>query len=285
MLRACKALLSEWRLAPKDWPAVLEAVQAILNHSPLRRLGLSRGKGPGYRTPSDVFTGQASSRPLIRALPPSVYGVERSMDAIRARQLVTIDTLQSAVECMHKEVNAAVSKNRERSVAAHNRRTNVRSVQFEIGDFVLVRQHKRGHKLSFVWKGPCRVKAAKSAAVYNVEDLLTGKISVVHYRRMMVYRLGLDGMNVDKELLKDVEHGAASYEVAEKICGIRRLDGDIELHVLWEGLPDHCDKTWEPLMQLIEDAPIMVLHYLQALENSELKRAALALVPENITAA
>ena len=39
VIRACQALLGEWRLAPMDWPAVSECVQSVLNQSPLKRLG------------------------------------------------------------------------------------------------------------------------------------------------------------------------------------------------------------------------------------------------------
>lgn len=38
VLRACKALLSELWLALKDWPSVIDCIQSILNHAPLRRL-------------------------------------------------------------------------------------------------------------------------------------------------------------------------------------------------------------------------------------------------------
>lgn len=35
-----KALRSEWKLSEKDWPAITECVQSVLNHAPLLRLGL-----------------------------------------------------------------------------------------------------------------------------------------------------------------------------------------------------------------------------------------------------
>ena len=38
VLRASKALCSEWNLAAKEWPAVVETVQSILNHAPLKSL-------------------------------------------------------------------------------------------------------------------------------------------------------------------------------------------------------------------------------------------------------
>lgn len=51
VLRSCKALISEWKLSPKDWPTVTEAVQSVLNHAPKRTLGLRKKSVTGvYRT-------------------------------------------------------------------------------------------------------------------------------------------------------------------------------------------------------------------------------------------
>ena len=37
--RACMALLSEWRLSPREWPSITECVQSILNQAPLNGWG------------------------------------------------------------------------------------------------------------------------------------------------------------------------------------------------------------------------------------------------------
>ena len=58
VLRACKALCGAWRLSVNEWPAVVERIQNVLNHSPLRRSGLQDSETPGVsRTPLEVFTG------------------------------------------------------------------------------------------------------------------------------------------------------------------------------------------------------------------------------------
>ena len=55
VLRAAKALCSEWKLSPKDWPAVIESIQSIINNSPLKRLGVSsNGNGSTFRSPLEV---------------------------------------------------------------------------------------------------------------------------------------------------------------------------------------------------------------------------------------
>ena len=74
ILRACRVLCSEWKLAPKDWPATTESLQSVLNHAPLRRLGLRNKEIPGvYRCALEVFTGHLPDRPLMRALPMTTY--------------------------------------------------------------------------------------------------------------------------------------------------------------------------------------------------------------------
>lgn len=94
MLRACKSLISEWKLAPQDWPSIIEAVQSVINHSPLRRLGLLKGTNGIYRTPLEVFTSIKPSRPLMRALPIKKYSTAATDSEIRARQLININETQ-----------------------------------------------------------------------------------------------------------------------------------------------------------------------------------------------
>lgn len=151
VLRACRALCSEWKLAPKDWPAVVESVQSILNHAPLKRLGLRDKDKPGvYRSPLEVFTGHLPTRPLHRALPFDKYKSAKTEDEVRARQLLDVDNMQQALQDLHRDVYARANASRKRQVATHNRRTNIQPVNFTVGDFVLVRRAvSSGHKLSF----------------------------------------------------------------------------------------------------------------------------------------
>ena len=56
--RACLALLSEWKLSPRDWPSVVSSVQAILNQAPLKCLCARSKEEPRiFRTPLEVFCG------------------------------------------------------------------------------------------------------------------------------------------------------------------------------------------------------------------------------------
>jgi len=97
VFRATKALLSEWRLGSRDWPAVVDCVTSVLNQSALKRLG-QRGAEKGvYRTPLEVLTSFRLSRPLMRALPIEKYPEAHSEDELQLQQLMRIEETQEAL--------------------------------------------------------------------------------------------------------------------------------------------------------------------------------------------
>lgn len=219
VLRACRALCSEWKLAPQDWPAVTECAQSVLNQAPLKRLGLRNKNQPGvHRTPLEVYTGHVPTRPLLSALPLERNKNLPSLDEVRARQLVNIDLMQAALEDMHRDVKLRAEKSRQRKVDEHNRKTNVRPVNFNEGDFVLVRRAvTKGHKLQFIWTGPRRIVSVHSDLVYEVEDLLDSKRSTVHARRLQLYRADMDGKAVNPKLQRAAEHAEATFQDAKAL--------------------------------------------------------------------
>ncbi len=254
-----------------------ECIQSVLNQAPLKRLGLRNRNSPGvYRSPLEVFTGHLPARPLLRALPFARYGRARSDNVARAQQLVDIEAMQDALHSMHREVAGLVTASRKRSVDAHNRRTNIKTIDFSPGDFVLVRRAlSSGHKLQFTWRGPRRVTSAKSNWVFEVEDLLSGKRELVHAQRLRLYRSDMEGKEVAPGLLRAAEHTEATYQTARKLCGIRKNKGEVEVQVEWEGLPDTSDRTWEPLEQIMADIPGVLEEFLHTAGDRNLKREAL----------
>lgn len=98
MLRSCKALLSEWRLALQDWASV--CIQSIVNQAPLKRLGTRR---PGVlRTHLEGFTTIKPVQPLLATLPMSKYPTAGTDEEIRIQHIIENDRLQSALDEMHK---------------------------------------------------------------------------------------------------------------------------------------------------------------------------------------
>ena len=280
VLRSCRALLSEWKMGPREWPAILEAIQAVLNHAPLRRLGLRDATTPGvYRTPQEVFTGHKPRRPLLRALPLSKYPTQKTNDETRTRQVLEVERLQMAMDDMHRKVAETNGIARERAVKRHNMRTNVRATNFIEGDFVLVRtKGSTGHKLQFKWRGPRRITNVVSDLVYEVENLITKKRETVHARRLQFYRSDFDGKEVSLSLTSATEHLETHYQTAHALQNIRQNSstGRLEVAVECAGLPDSDDYTWEPVEQINEDLPGMFHDYLHTSGKRALKRQALA---------
>ena len=277
VLRATRALLSEWGLAPKDWPAVTECVQSVLNHAPLKRLGpRDLNVKTVYRTPLEVFTGHLPVRPLLRAIPLVPFMEAMPLDELRARQLIDIDRTQAALVHFHRGVAENAEASRKRMIEKHNARTNVHAADFCVGDFVLVRRAVPGkHKLNFKWVGPRRVTAVQSEWVYQVEDLLKQKRAVVHARRLLLYRADMDGKIVSPRLLKAAERSETNYEVAQTIRTLCDREGGLMVQVEWEGLPDSLDFTWEPLERVFEDLPGMLEDFLHTAGDRDLKLRAL----------
>lgn len=162
---------------------------------PLKRLGLRDTNVKGvYRTPLEVFTGHRPARPLLRAMPIAKYPVAVAHDEWDMRRIMGIAPLQHTADSMHRKVLELTSASRKRRIVAHNEKTGIVRPSFGVGDFVLVRQTRPGgHKLQLEWRGPRRVTKTLSKWTCEVENLLHGTREVVHARRMLPYRTGLQG--------------------------------------------------------------------------------------------
>lgn len=76
---------------------------------------------------------------MLQAVPPSRFEKASSMDKVRLRQLTEIEKIQTALGNMHKSVSEKVTRSRKHQVEAHNHRTNLKDLNIEIGDFILIR--------------------------------------------------------------------------------------------------------------------------------------------------
>ena len=272
VLRAATAILSELRLAPQDWPSIVNIIQKVLNESPLRRLG--KNKDGNFRTPLEVMTGL---KPCRTNLAPSVEYKKaqgKTMEEAKCSQLIKIDDLQGAMDDMHKDVFERIRGNRAKEIKAHNRKTNLTAPQFEIGDFVLVRRAQdKGHKLSFKWQGPMRITRTINPLVYEVTSLVNNKSANVHAIRIKLYRNDLDGQPVSRDLLSHAVHTEACYEDIHAFRELKKNGSEFLVRVEWEGLPDEIDHTWETLNDLNEDVPQLLREYLLNMKTAKAKQA------------
>ena len=180
VLRACRALLSEFRLSTDEWPKMMPLIQSILNHS--RRPSMEN------IAPITAFASLPPDNPVRNII---IYGYPelQSISYIRAEQILNIKSMTAAVDSMHSRVAKARTRKREESIRSHNKHTNIQQVNFEVGEFVLVGNvlSESGSKLNVKWKGPYRVVRIMNEFVSVVEDLVNGKEMEVHNSRLKFY--------------------------------------------------------------------------------------------------
>lgn len=253
LLRTLKALTSEYQLSQKDWVSVLPVVQSVLNNSPLQRMN-------GH-CPLTVFTGLPQDTPLTTIKTKGTKPIKlRTISEVRIRQLKEFDALQSSLEGMHRYIKPATDKKRAASISRHNRKTNVKPINFSVGDFVLraVSKKEKGSKISLTWTGPYRVTVCKSEYIFEVQHLSSGDKKDVHGRRLKFFRN--KDYKVTQDLLDHIGHQESELMIVDEFRDIRMKSGELQLYTQWKGL-DESENTWESLQLMNEDVPTMVKEY------------------------
>lgn len=119
-MAAVRALTTEAKLGPHDWPELIAPQASIINEAPTSRLG-KRPDGV-FRSPLEVMTELQPRRLLLRSGGTATKTERLTLERIKAEQLSSITALAAALEEMHKKVVLTVSKNRARQLRAHNKR-------------------------------------------------------------------------------------------------------------------------------------------------------------------
>lgn len=270
VLAAYRALIAELNLAPQDWPSIVGLLPTILNEAPLSRLG--KDASGNMRCPLQVMTGIKPRRVILRVI-PDITSVSKPilLDRARAEQRIDIESLQTSLDAMHKDVKTKVDNRRRRAIEAHNKATNIINPRFETGDFVLVRQaEKARHKLMFRWSGPRRVVNPVSNMVYLVERLDGTRRERVHCARLAGYSALLDNKEVPDDVLELADRTETRFEVLHRIIDIGEEGDDLWLQLEWDGLPDERDWTWAKLSDMHEDVPDMVEQFLRTAEKNHM---------------
>jgi uncharacterized protein YueI len=230
VIRAFRTVLSDQKMYKEEWPEVDNLVQGALNNSLSTRLN--------KRTPMQVFTGHAETTPLALMLKDNVP-VNAPLDFIKAQKLLEVEKLSKAMTEIHAQVPEKATRNRKAAIQKHNDKTHVRSPNSQVGDYVLVAEHRESgvSKLQVKWKGPRRVASVESDYVFVAENLLTKELKTAHATRL---RLNKDKeLNVTVKLAKAAEHNDHQIYVVSKILDARYKEQEMfhELLVAWRGFP------------------------------------------------
>ena len=256
VLKAFRALLSEWRMDPKDWPLLSDVVQLICNQSPAPSLG--------GLAPIEAMMGRAPLPPLaLIAVPES--NKSTTMEEIMRLRGQEIIEMRNALQIIHQSV--AISKSRKREASKVKRNEKARLENFEVGDYVLYLDvYHVNRKLKGQWKGPAQIVKVLSAWVYEIQHLLTAKVREVHASRIKFY--ADKSLLVTEELKNHVAYNDQGYEVeAFRTCRWNADQKKFEVQVKWRGL-EEVDMTWEPAVNLMEDLPQAFEKFIRANANN-----------------
>jgi hypothetical protein len=176
-MRALRAVLSELKMYADEWSEVVNMVQCVLNNSSSTRLH--------KRTPMQVFTGHAETTPLALIVKDNVP-VNALLDFIKAQKLMEVEKLSRAMTEIHAQVAEKATRDRKAAIQKHNDKTHVRPPNFQVGDYVLVAEHRKSgvSKFQVMWKGPRRVASVETDYELVVENLLAKELKAAHAIRL-----------------------------------------------------------------------------------------------------
>jgi hypothetical protein len=117
-----------------EWPEVINMVQSVLNNSLSTRLN--------KRTPMQVFTGHAETTPLALMLKYNVP-VNAPLDFIKGQKLIEVEKLSNSMTEIHAQVTEKATRDRKAAIQKHNDKMHVRSPKLQVGDYMLVAEHRK----------------------------------------------------------------------------------------------------------------------------------------------
>lgn len=258
ILACLRSLLSQHRIAIKDWHHVLEVVELHLNH-------LSRRKFDN-RSPVGVAH-NIQEKDIDHGIYPVYLQDEyKIFDCSKASQ--EFDKLAEFFEEWHKKHVDSIKEFRNRA----NARQFTKYINFSVGDWVMISRPKakQKSKVLFRWQGPAQVIELVGEHLVKVKFLSKDKIEEVHACRVAFYSSDIEGNEM--EIAEQFFYDTDAWEI-EKFKDIRFEDGVFSILTAWKGFTD-LDDSWEPLLDLYEQVPSLVINYLTKIGNTE----ALALV-------
>lgn len=199
-----------------QWSSIMEAVQKVINHSPLKRSG--RNSIGNMRCHMEVFTGPTLSPLLFRPTPMKTYRTLQAIGDERLRSVVNVGKLQKSFDGINKEKSSNSVRVHTKTQQLHNAQTSVLPVNIVVGDFVLVIvSAKQGHKLQRKWNEPMRVVEAKLHLLFVVKDINSSQKMRAHVQRLIPYPVSPKHEEASKKLYRQSAYYDTMSNIVEEI--------------------------------------------------------------------
>ena len=245
VVRALRSILLEQRREVSEWVDVLPAVQWSLNTAYRRRYDSTPYHVMFGRPPRTSFSVLASSS-------EGSWNCDVLDDKQIRRALQGVLELQ---EQFHVQVQERVAA--ERARRREGASAGLELPKFEVGDYVLyarVRRPGTTPKLMATWTGPWRVVGAHHPHVFEIQNIVSGRVQTAHVARLRFYADSQLNITAD---IKDVFQHAIN-QGQFRMAGIVRVaeaeDRSLIVLVDWVGFEVE-ERTWEPFKNIFEAAP------------------------------
>jgi len=253
------AIMLDNGIPQSDWPYVLPVVQSVINNAPSAPLG--------GLSPVTAHMGIPPSSPLN-----VIFASDKEPKTIGPS--LSKPTIATLVRTLQQDLHSVVTY-----VRAHQPQPPPEDTTHVLkpGDLVLTAKLGARHadKTAPIWEGPARVLASDAhKRVYTVQDLASGHKRELHASHLKRY-IGTE--SADSPYLKAIAARGTRGYVISSIDGHRFTDTTTELNIRWEAYEQ---PTWEPIRVIHEDAPDLVLAYIDKLKDATTRRRLLASLPE-----
>ena len=260
ILKAVKALVSEYGLTAKEWPMLVPTVTHLINN----RKSATRLN----HSPNELFMGHGWDEEVMPEETREAYlmqiGDQQRMPRNWEKVREYITNLNKGLEEKRKRVYKFLLDKR-----LHQRQDRrLKTLQYQTGDYVMLSKantKRERDKIKPVWYGPFQVIEIVSNNVYRVESLL-GQEKVVHASFMWFYEP--KGYEPTMEVRNIFLQDQGELEI-EEIRSWKVIRGEAKFEVKWLGFEDD-QNTWETLQHLMEQVPELVVGYAEKTKDKKL---------------
>jgi hypothetical protein len=174
--------------------------------------------------------------------------VNAPLDFIKAQKLTEVENLSKAMTEIHAQVAEKATRDRKAAIQKHNDETHVRSPNFQVGDFVLVAEHRK-------------------SGVSKLDERAQG----LHATRLRFYKD--KKLIFTAELAQAAEHNDHQLYVVSMILDARYNEQEMfhELLVAWRGFPVG-KVIWECYSVMAVDVPDMVAKFMESHKDIDMVR-------------
>ena len=135
----------------------------------------------------------------------------------------------------------------------HRRKAGLKLPNFEVGDYVLYARVRRlgvTPKLMATWTGPWRVVGAHHPHVFEIQNIVSGRVHTAHVARLRFY--ADSQLNVTADVKNVFQHAfnQGQFQIAGVVRVAKADDRSLIVLVDWVGF-EVDERTWEPLRRFL----------------------------------